>query len=294
MKSFSTTYVLLAVIIILALYVIGCVGLAWLPTIGHCCNAQSVNTVLLNLSYSYIASIIFYVVIDLVPRWSNERKAFFVFNKNLSSAYMHMNKMVGILKMMAGTEKTNDELTKDDFASLNICSVKYKDAYVELTLGKGKEQGEIDCYAYLKYHATNLRNILKGILEFPASSMLNTKLITLLIETKQAEAVSTCSRGFRSLIPDEADIPVNEFDRKIIEFITLYEIWGKFFPQKNQYTFSYRENGFGDDFDKKLMYMLNSAISKKIDVSGISETHYNLAFLCYYALPEKYKALLIK
>ena len=44
-----------------ALYVIISVGLGWLPLIGHCVNAERINIVLLNLSYSYVASVLFFL-----------------------------------------------------------------------------------------------------------------------------------------------------------------------------------------------------------------------------------------
>ena len=41
-------------ITILCLYVIGCVGLNIFPTLGFCQKADAINSVGLNLSYSYL------------------------------------------------------------------------------------------------------------------------------------------------------------------------------------------------------------------------------------------------
>lgn len=292
MRSLSRTYALLTIITALAFYVIGCVGLEWFPTIGYCSNAHSINTVLLNLSYSYLASIIFYIVIDLVPRWSNEHRAFEIFKKDLSSAYMHMNKMVGIFKMMAGTEKSNEQLTKDDFSSLNICKSSFRDSIVEMTYGKGREEGEIDCYAFLKYHANHLRSTLNSILELPASTMLERELVTLLIETKKAEVVSICTNRLKSVIADEHDFPINEFDIKIADFIELYLKWGKYLSRPPQYHYALPSSGNYELIENKIRTMLSATILNKVDIEGISETHCNKTFLCFYALPEKYKGLI--
>lgn len=54
-------------ITILCLYVIGCVGLEILPTLGCAEKAHSINAVSLNLSYSFIAGWIFYLLVTYFP-----------------------------------------------------------------------------------------------------------------------------------------------------------------------------------------------------------------------------------
>ncbi|MCH5219364.1 MAG: hypothetical protein J1F20_02250 [Muribaculaceae bacterium] len=58
---------LIVVISVLAVYCICAVGLGWFWKIGDFANAEAINAVLLNLSYSYIAGAIFYVFISFLP-----------------------------------------------------------------------------------------------------------------------------------------------------------------------------------------------------------------------------------
>lgn len=48
-------------------YIILTIGLGWFWTIGSCENADRINQVLLNLSYSYIAGWIFYLLVTYFP-----------------------------------------------------------------------------------------------------------------------------------------------------------------------------------------------------------------------------------
>lgn len=55
------------VVSIIPVYIILCVGLGWLWPIGSCENYERINQVLLNLSYSYMAGLIFYVLVTYLP-----------------------------------------------------------------------------------------------------------------------------------------------------------------------------------------------------------------------------------
>lgn len=57
----------------ISLYIIASAGLRWLPTIGTCANADNVNAVLLNLSYSYLAGGIFYLFTSTLPQYQKKR-----------------------------------------------------------------------------------------------------------------------------------------------------------------------------------------------------------------------------
>jgi hypothetical protein len=55
------------ILTLICLYIILCVGLGWFWTIGYSDNSENINQVLINLSYSYIAGLIFYFLISFLP-----------------------------------------------------------------------------------------------------------------------------------------------------------------------------------------------------------------------------------
>lgn len=60
-------FFVLTILTFASLYIICCIGLGWFYKFGSFENASKYNTVLLNLSYSYIAGYIFYVLITYLP-----------------------------------------------------------------------------------------------------------------------------------------------------------------------------------------------------------------------------------
>ena len=64
----------LIIITLFCLYVIGCVGLGWLPSFGESENAEQYNNVALNLSYSFIAGWIFYILVTYLPYKQRKHK----------------------------------------------------------------------------------------------------------------------------------------------------------------------------------------------------------------------------
>jgi len=58
---------ILIVLVIICLYAICCIGLGWFWKIAGSENATQINQVLINLSYSYIAGLIFYLLVSYFP-----------------------------------------------------------------------------------------------------------------------------------------------------------------------------------------------------------------------------------
>jgi len=76
-KKGYTMNVILVVLTMLSVWVIVAVQLHWLPLAGHCLSeetAQAVNTVLLTLSYSYIAALMFYLLTSVLPAKQRKNK----------------------------------------------------------------------------------------------------------------------------------------------------------------------------------------------------------------------------
>lgn len=61
------TKIFLIAITLISLYIVLCIGLDWFWKIGNSENADKINIVLINLSYSYIAGFIFYILVSYLP-----------------------------------------------------------------------------------------------------------------------------------------------------------------------------------------------------------------------------------
>jgi hypothetical protein len=63
----KTIKIILWIISLLSLYAVGNIGLGWFNTFGESTNYERINSVLLNLSYSYLAGLIFYLLVSYFP-----------------------------------------------------------------------------------------------------------------------------------------------------------------------------------------------------------------------------------
>lgn len=68
------TRIFLFISTLVSLYIIGSAGLEVLPGIGSSSNAKNLNNVMLNLSYSYFAGVIFYFFFSYLPQFIQRRK----------------------------------------------------------------------------------------------------------------------------------------------------------------------------------------------------------------------------
>lgn len=283
-------FFVVAFLSIVALYIIGSAGLGWLPLLGYCNDAERVNTVLLNLSYSYLASVLFFCMIELLPRLLNERKAFKIFEKDLKSVHLKMCQMVSVLKMMAETEVENEKLKIEDLSALSVCKAKYKCSYVKATTRKDCEYGVLDGYKFLEHHSRAIVKELHGILELPASTMLQQELLTLLVEIKHSDIHNTCMH-LKSPLSVNRDFPIHKFDQEVFDFLQLYLRFSAFIKDASTYKYTFLEDNQTDNVKQKLNNLCFELKSNGFDPEGIYEVHKNHCFLCVYALPEEYKRL---
>lgn len=84
---------------------------------GNAKNYQQINEVIVNLSYSYLAGLIFYLLNDGIPSYFRRKKAMFLVAPKLLSLYSKLNWILAITKMEANIDKENSDI------SLNDCSI---------------------------------------------------------------------------------------------------------------------------------------------------------------------------
>ena len=118
MKFINTILVLLT---ISCIYIIGCVGLDIFPTIGTCEKADNYNIVLLNLSYSYIAGLIFYALVSELPYRIQKTKLKPIIDSKISDLSTQIECCVKTFR----EEETIQTITKQHLEEL----VQNKDIY---------------------------------------------------------------------------------------------------------------------------------------------------------------------
>jgi hypothetical protein len=90
----NITKYLLLIITAICLYIIFCIGLGWFWTIGTATNSENINQVLINLSYSYVAGLIFYILVSYLPNKAKIKKLRPVIKLKISDLYNQINACV--------------------------------------------------------------------------------------------------------------------------------------------------------------------------------------------------------
>ena len=104
MKRINITLLLLSVI---CLYAIGQIGFGWFWTIGSSDNADQINQVFINLSYSYITGALVYFLTIALPKYIEDSKLQPVINTKIEN--------IGVMlhNMLVGFYQENDSLDLD-------------------------------------------------------------------------------------------------------------------------------------------------------------------------------------
>ncbi len=83
---------------IISLYIIFNVGLGWFCGIGSSENSENINQVLINLSYSYIAGLIFYLLTNSIPRYYTQQKITPIVNTKIAEIYENIESCIQTFK----------------------------------------------------------------------------------------------------------------------------------------------------------------------------------------------------
>ena len=83
---------------IISLYIIFTIGLGWFWKIGSFENSENINQVLINLSYSYIAGLIFYLLTSSIPRYYTQQKITPIVNTKIAEIYENIESCIQTFK----------------------------------------------------------------------------------------------------------------------------------------------------------------------------------------------------
>ncbi len=123
LRMTKTTIVLLKILLCLcAVFSIGGVlfhiGIIH-PLFGYAKNYQQINEVIVNLSYSYLAGLIFYILNDGIPSYFRKKKAMSLIASKLQSLYSNLDWILAVTKLEANLDKENNKITLSDCSIAN-------------------------------------------------------------------------------------------------------------------------------------------------------------------------------
>ena len=169
---------ILIIITIICLYAIGYIGLEWFVPIGSADNPERINSVLINLSYSYIAGVIFYLLTTSLPRYvfaHKMRKPLQGKAKTMLGKMDDSAKCAFPMLTWNSLSITEDSL-KNQFSSIPLCTTPSAYAITGTP--------SISIINHQKTQRNEIRQIAKDILEY--KEYLTPKQLELIEKIREA------------------------------------------------------------------------------------------------------------
>lgn len=240
----NALFVLICIITIIAIYIILHVGLGWLCPIGVSNNYIRINDVLLNLSYSYLAASLFFLLVEYFPSKLSSARAFNICKQHIVNLYIYMSEIVAMILLISENSKPIEKISLGDLENIKFYKPSYKNLYYKTTLYKNgkeaktkiKEKGVVNLLGDLYSYSKKIDKTITKISMLPSSSNLTLKLTEILSEIASSGFLRMCLSFERPLLENK-EHSLGSFDSDFYSFLKQYIKLGKFNFTKHSYHF---------------------------------------------------------
>ena len=187
--------------------------------LGYSSNAEKINEVFYNLSYSYLAGLIFYLVNDWVPRHFREinarRSLSFEINQ-LKSSLDEIHRIIIFAIQNKENLLIRDLGTSEDPFSGSIWC-KYRGPHSEELIR------QIDIQKQISSNASDALNTLNKLIRSPLFSDLNRSLANILINLQSNQLLTSANNISIGLTTEDFEKLYLQFEDKMYIQTNLYE-----------------------------------------------------------------------
>lgn len=204
-------------------YIISTIGLGYGWTFLYSDNADNINIVLLNLSYSYVAALFFYLLYDYIPNKRNEFKSFLIFKSKLEEVVRLSEELISQLLMVYEIEKDRKTLSIEDLALCTHYKPNYEKTYyqkyvTEYEVNKELYKGVFDFWSDLEEYSKKIQKKISVIKESSSFRFLDSNLIVLLSQFEQNELLKIYHQISQYPLIDKESRELYDFPQKIYDF----------------------------------------------------------------------------
>ena len=245
------------------------------PIFGYADNYQQINEVIMNISYSYLAGLIFYLLNECLPSYYRENKAMSMIAPKLQTLYSKMDWIIAVTKMEANIDKENHTITLDDCSIANTVNLKVARiavfAYVRINKVSWCENPTKELYDTIytqaKY-ARKIKEISESIQYSSVANYLSNDILTLLFQIQNSDYLKDLE--INEQIAETTNlsnlIEIHGGKQKLYNFIQLYLKLRKYSFDKHEHKLvkmNDKEKKEYDDFLVKMKPYIDVNINKK-------------------------------
>jgi len=145
---------------LLSIYSILYIGLGILWSVGYSSNYERINTVIINLSYSYFAGLIFYIFVSYLPYLSRKIKFKPIIQDKVNSLYNQINACVVSFQSDTDGDLIKD-INYDKLENIIVSNSMYSKSFY------GKQTGiAMDNFLFLNQTRGRIFSLIESILQY--------------------------------------------------------------------------------------------------------------------------------
>jgi hypothetical protein len=245
--------------------------IAWLPSgiikilmkPEYGTTEYEIYRILENLSLAYIASYIFYILIDYLPKRKNEKFALISIQSYLINLYLNMSTVIAALNVLVGLKKEINQITKEDLIEMDEYDFKAEKVYYHrYNYVNGELINKDDIYFnYLSDTPNYIKKIKRDtekIKNIPCSAYINYNILLAITDIEINDFLNQILNFEKKSIVDNVKIIRGNLGLNYYKFIKSYLKLGAFVNTKYTYVYDYMNEQEKEDYLKKREMWLKS------------------------------------
>lgn len=172
------------------------------PLFGSAENADNINDVLVNLAYSYMAGLLFYLLNDYLPTKLRQQRALKLVSSKLVALYMKMDWVIAVEKQYNNCTKENVDMTLEDCSFADNHTLQdtqvFVKSYVRINSNIWRSEPVSEWYESVTspaHNADKIKEIVAAIQANPISKDLCDDVYDLLSQVYTSEFLRSLSQN---------------------------------------------------------------------------------------------------
>lgn len=198
--------------------------------------------ILENLSLAYIASYIFYVLIDYLPKRKNEKLAYISIQSYLIDLYLNMSIVIAALNASINLKTDIKKIKVDDLKSMDELTIAdenifyHKYNYINGIL-MGNNDGYFNYYSDTPKYIKLIKKEIEKIKSIPCSSYINYNLLLVITNIEINNFLSQILGFEKKSLINNAKVIYSELGVNYFNFISSYIMLEKYVKNKHTYVY---------------------------------------------------------
>ena len=242
-------------------------------------DAYEIWSFINNISLAYVASFVFYFVVEYVPMKVKEKKAFNIVSNKLITIYGNLSYIIRVVLFEIDEKKNLEDIRVSDLVKVTTVFFNSETKYADIThVRNGKDSNSkefsYDVLDKCKNCGKRINNTIDEIFSMQIAGNISDELVELLSEIRQSRFLSMLSSFDHEntrKIPGHERIALN-FDKSFFEIIKYRERLGNYKFDLLDYRFEKMSDGEICKERENRIYYLGRSIFMHVPIEKIHST----------------------